>query len=139
MATHPPAACTSSTCQIRPPPARSRSMSPTTRPACTGTCCCAGGTTCWAAPCGSSPGARPAASVTWCSASAQVPVPAERAELIAYGPLLSDDGTAWLGTAVLVRAPTVGAARAVLTAARYADVEVHDWCYGGRPSSAEGG
>ena len=71
--------------------------------------------------------------------AADLEVPAERAELIAYGPLLADDGTAWLGTAVLVRAPTVGAARAVLTAARYADVEVHDWCFGGRPSSAEGG
>jgi uncharacterized protein YciI len=53
-------------------------------------------------------------------------------ELIAYGPLLSDDGAAWLGTAALVRAPDPDAARTVLTADRYADVEVHDWIFGGR-------
>lgn len=35
---------------------------------------------------------------------ADLAVPADRDELIAYGPLLSDDGTTWLGTAVLVRA-----------------------------------
>jgi uncharacterized protein YciI len=60
------------------------------------------------------------------------PVPAERGELIAYGPLLSDDGATWLGTVALVRAPDADAARAVLTADRYADVEVHDWEFGGR-------
>jgi uncharacterized protein YciI len=53
-------------------------------------------------------------------------------ELIAYGPLLSDDGTTWLGTAVLLRAVDADAARAVLTADRYAAVEVHDWAFGGR-------
>ncbi|GGS63057.1 hypothetical protein GCM10010156_22460 [Planobispora rosea] len=58
--------------------------------------------------------------------------PPGRDELIAYGPLLSDDGTAWLGTALLVRAPDPDAARAVLTLDRYADVEVHDWEFGGR-------
>lgn len=61
-------------------------------------------------------------------------MPGEQDELIAYGPLLSDDGTAWLGTAALVRAPDAGQARAVLTADRYADVEVHAWQFGGRPS-----
>ncbi|MEQ0563595.1 YciI family protein [Amycolatopsis sp. NEAU-NG30] len=55
-------------------------------------------------------------------------------ELIAHGPLLSDDGAAWLGTAVLLRAPDAAAARAVLTADRYAAVEVHSWRFGGRPS-----
>ncbi|MFG3101481.1 YciI family protein [Streptomyces sp. NPDC048182] len=55
-------------------------------------------------------------------------------DLIAYGPLLSDDGTAWLGTAALLRAPDPAGARSVLTAERYADVEVHDWCFGGRPT-----
>src|SRR6516164_2006888 len=49
---------------------RSPSTSRTTRPACTGTCCCAGGVTCWGAPCGTSPAARTAATGTWCSASA---------------------------------------------------------------------
>jgi hypothetical protein len=61
-------------------------------------------------------------------------VPAERHELIAYGPLLSDDGTTWLGTAALVEAPDPDTARAVLTPDRYAGIEVHDWQFGGRPS-----
>ncbi|MEV6964564.1 YciI family protein [Hamadaea sp. NPDC051192] len=52
--------------------------------------------------------------------------------LIAYGPLLSDDGTAWLGTAALLRAPDEHAARDILTADRYADVEVYGWEPGGR-------
>ncbi|MFI7447391.1 hypothetical protein ACIBQX_07825 [Nonomuraea sp. NPDC049714] len=60
-----------------------------------------------------------------------VPPPGQN-ELIAYGPLLSDDGTTWLGTALLVRAPDPDAARAVLTPDRYAGIEVHDWAFGGR-------
>ncbi|MFI9604162.1 YciI family protein [Streptomyces sp. NPDC052043] len=60
--------------------------------------------------------------------------PADRDELIAYGPLLSDDGAARLGTAALVRAPDPDTARAVLAPGRYADVEVHTWRFGGRPS-----
>ncbi|WP_435768978.1 YciI family protein [Nocardioides sp. SYSU DS0651] len=55
-------------------------------------------------------------------------------DLVAYGPLLSDDGATWLGTAALVRAADPGAARAVLTAERYAAVEVHGWRFGGRPA-----
>ena len=55
--------------------------------------------------------------------------PADRDALIAYGPLLSDDATAWLGTAALVRTPDPAA---VLTVDRYAAVEVHDWHFGGR-------
>ncbi|WP_333738435.1 YciI family protein [Streptomyces sp. IBSBF 2806] len=65
---------------------------------------------------------------------ADLVVPADRDELIAYGPLLSDDGATWLGTAVLLRAPDPETARAVLTRDRYADIEVHDWQFGGRPS-----
>lgn len=61
-------------------------------------------------------------------------VPPDPDELIAYGPLLSDDGDTWLGTAALLRAPTPDAARAILTVDRYADVEVHRWQFGGRPS-----
>ena len=64
--------------------------------------------------------------------AADLAVPADRDDLIAYGPLLSDDGTAWLGTAALVRAPDPDRARAVLTAERYAAVEVHEWEFGGR-------
>ena len=64
---------------------------------------------------------------------ADLAVPPDRDELIAYGPLLSDDGASWLGTAALVRAPDPDAARAILTAARYAVIEVHNWQFGGRP------
>ena len=55
-------------------------------------------------------------------------------ELIAYGPLLSDDGAAWLGTAALIQAPGAGAAWAVLSPDRHASLEVHRWQFGGRPS-----
>lgn len=48
------------------------------------------------------------------------------------GPLLPDDGVSRLGTAVLMRAPDPDAARAVRTADRYADIEVHAWRFGGR-------
>ena len=65
--------------------------------------------------------------------AADLSVPPAADELIAYGPLLSDDGTAWLGTAALVRAPDAETARAVLTPDRYAAVETHIWAFGGRP------
>jgi uncharacterized protein YciI len=64
--------------------------------------------------------------------------PADRDELIAYGPLLSDDGSAWLGTAVLVSAPDPDTARAFLAAEGYADIEVHNWQFGGRPAGGQG-
>lgn len=66
--------------------------------------------------------------------AADLAVPHDRDELIAYGPLLSDDGADWLGTAALVRAPDPSMARALLTLDRYADIEVHNWQFGGRPS-----
>jgi uncharacterized protein YciI len=65
---------------------------------------------------------------------ADLDVPPDRDELIAYGPLLSDDGATWVGTAVLVRARDLDAARGILTSDRYADIEVHSWQFGGRPS-----
>jgi len=61
-------------------------------------------------------------------------VPPERDGLIAYGPLLSDNAATWLGTAALIGAQDPDAARAILTADRYADIEVHNWQFGGRPS-----
>jgi uncharacterized protein YciI len=64
--------------------------------------------------------------------AADLVLPLDRDEVVAYGPLLSDDGDTWLGTAVLLRAPDPDTARAVLTADRYADIEVHDWEFGGR-------
>lgn len=63
---------------------------------------------------------------------ADLAVPPGRDELIACGPLLSDDGATWLGTACLLRAPDAEKARAVLTPGSYADVEVHRWHFGGR-------
>jgi hypothetical protein len=66
--------------------------------------------------------------------AAGLAVSADRNELIAYGPLLSDDGATWLGTAVLVRTRDPDAAHAVLTPDRYAAIEVHNWQAGGRPS-----
>ncbi|HVU93018.1 MAG TPA: YciI family protein [Jatrophihabitans sp.] len=63
---------------------------------------------------------------------ADLELPADHEELIAFGPLLSDDATSWLGTAALLRAPDPESARAVLTAERYAAVEVHAWEFGGR-------
>ena len=65
---------------------------------------------------------------------ADLALPPVRDELIAYGPLLADDGATWLGTAVLVRAPDPDTARVVVTPDRYADIEVHDWEFGGRRS-----
>jgi hypothetical protein len=64
--------------------------------------------------------------------AADLAVPPGREELIAYGPLLSDDGAAWLGTAVLLRARDPDAARAILIPDQYADIEVHNWQFGGR-------
>jgi uncharacterized protein len=61
-------------------------------------------------------------------------IPPGQDELIAYGPLLSDDEASWLGTAALVRAPGPEQACAILTADRYAAIEVHAWQFGGRPS-----
>jgi len=58
--------------------------------------------------------------------------PPDREGLIAYGPLLSDDGTTWLGTAALVWAPDSERARSVLTADRYDSTEIHHWEFGGR-------
>ncbi|MEU6352948.1 YciI family protein [Streptomyces sp. NPDC047072] len=63
---------------------------------------------------------------------ADLVLPPERDELVAYGPLLSDDGDSWLGTAVLLGAPDRGTAREILDADRYAEIEVHDWEFGGR-------
>lgn len=58
--------------------------------------------------------------------------PADQSELIAFGPLSSDDGARWLGTAVLLRAESADSARAVLAPEPYDVVEVHRWQFGGR-------
>ncbi len=66
--------------------------------------------------------------------AADLAVPPGQEELIAYGPLLSDNGATWLGTAALLRAPDPDTARAILTLDRYVGIEVHSWQFGGRPS-----
>jgi uncharacterized protein YciI len=66
--------------------------------------------------------------------AADLAVPPGPHELIAYGPLLSDSGATWLGTALLIRAPDPDKARSILTPDRYASIEVHRWQFGGRPS-----
>jgi len=76
-------------------------------------------------------GAGPAADL---AVPTDLAVPSDPDGLIAYGPLLSDDGANWLGTAALVRAPDPDTARAILTPQRYAGIEVHNWQFGGRPS-----
>jgi uncharacterized protein YciI len=61
------------------------------------------------------------------------PDPPERDDLIAFGPLLSDDGSALLGVAALLEAPDADHARRLLDPDRFAGVEVHRWTSGGRP------
>jgi uncharacterized protein YciI len=64
---------------------------------------------------------------------ADAPELPRRDDLIASGPLLSDDASFVLGAAVLLEAPDADSARAVLSANRYAGIEVHQWQFGGRP------
>ncbi|MGW0755960.1 YciI family protein [Streptomyces sp. NPDC002814] len=90
------------------------------------------GRTMWEFPGGPSDGNRYLVLGLGSGPAVDVAVPPDRDELIAYGPLLSDDGATWLGTAALLRAPDPATARAVLTVDRYADIEVHDWEFGGR-------
>jgi uncharacterized protein YciI len=58
---------------------------------------------------------------------------------IARGPLLSDDGTEWLGSAMLIELPDRTVVDAMMSdepyvrAGLYASVDIHDWQFGGRP------
>ena len=58
--------------------------------------------------------------------------------MIARGPLLSDDGRDWVGDAMLLELPDRAAVEDMLASAPiakaglYADVEIHDWEFGGR-------
>lgn len=90
------------------------------------------GSTMWDFPGGRSGGSRYLVLGLGSGPAVDLEVPPDRDELIAYGPLLSDDGATWLGTAVLLRAPAPDSARAVLTPDGYADIEVHNWEFGGR-------
>lgn len=55
-------------------------------------------------------------------------------EMIACGPLLSDDGTMVVGASVLLEAASAGDAQRVLSPERFAAIEVHQWDFGGRPA-----
>jgi uncharacterized protein YciI len=58
--------------------------------------------------------------------------------LITYGPLLSDDGTQWSGSAMMVELPDRAAVEAMLAddpyvrAGLYERVDIHRWRFGGR-------
>jgi uncharacterized protein YciI len=64
--------------------------------------------------------------------------PGHREAFILRGPMLSDDGAAWVGSALLVQLGDRGAVEAMLAdapymqAGLYASVEIHDWQFGGR-------
>jgi uncharacterized protein len=64
-----------------------------------------------------------------------------RRHFIACGPLLSDDGTNWVGSAMLVELRDRATVEAMLAEAPYtragvyAGVEIHHWRFGGRPSA----
>ncbi|MER5279608.1 YciI family protein [Streptomyces sp. NPDC002809] len=90
------------------------------------------GRTMWDFPGGETSGKRYLVLGLGSGQAADLPLPPDRDELIAYGPLLSDDGATWLGTAALVRAPDPETARSVLTSDRYDGIEVHNWQFGGR-------
>jgi uncharacterized protein YciI len=92
------------------------------------------GRTMWDFPGGRTGGSRYLVLGLGTGQAADLAVPSDRGGLIAYGPLLSDDGGTWLGTAALLQAPDPATARAVLTPDRYAAVEVHNWQFGGRPA-----
>jgi uncharacterized protein len=92
------------------------------------------GRTMWEFPGGRSGGNRYLVLGLGAGQAVDLAAPANRDELIAYGPLLSDDSATWLGTAALVLAPNPDTARAILTADGYAEIEVRSWQFGGRPS-----
>jgi uncharacterized protein YciI len=57
---------------------------------------------------------------------------------IAHGPLFSDDGTQWAGSAMMVELPDRAAAEAMMAddpyvrAGLYDSIEIHNWRFGGR-------
>src|SRR5690606_30146828 len=65
-----------------------------------------------------------------------------RDRFIARGPLLSDDGTEWAGSAMLVELADRRAVETMLDgepyvrAGLYANLEVHRWQFGGRPRTS---
>jgi uncharacterized protein YciI len=64
--------------------------------------------------------------------------PGHRDGFILHGPLLSDDGAGWVGSALLVQRADRAAVEAMLAGAPYVQaglygsLEIHDWQFGGR-------
>jgi uncharacterized protein len=62
-------------------------------------------------------------------------------QIIIRGPLLSDDGIEWKGTALMVELPDRSLVESMMAEGPYADaglyesIEIHDWRFGGRPVS----
>ncbi len=137
-ATRPPEACTSSTCPIPPPPARSRlrgARLPDRR--------VPGmvllrrwrnllGRTMWDFPGGRTGGNRYLVLGLGTGQAADLAVPPDR-ELIAYG-CCCPDRRHLAGHGGAAPAPDPDTARAILTPDRYADIEAHSGQFGGRPS-----
>jgi uncharacterized protein len=73
------------------------------------------GRTMWDFPGGRAGGNRYLVLALGAGPAADLAVPPDRDELIAYGPLLSGNGATWLGTAALARARDPDAACAILT------------------------
>ncbi|MFT4217281.1 MAG: YciI family protein [Micropruina sp.] len=63
--------------------------------------------------------------------SARLSAPPDTSDLIAFGPLLTDDGLTELGAAALVRASSPATASEIF-GNEFVDVEVHGWEFGGR-------
>jgi uncharacterized protein YciI len=61
--------------------------------------------------------------------------------LIVFGPLLSEDGSDWLGTAMLVELANRTVVESLVEgspyvrAGLYDDVEIHSWRFRGRPQN----
>ncbi|WP_448951277.1 YciI family protein [Labrys neptuniae] len=62
-----------------------------------------------------------------------------RGQVILGGPLRSEDGAKWSGSALMIEAPSAAAVPALLAAdpygqaGLYEDIEIHRWRFGGRP------
>src|SRR5512132_3657420 len=130
--------------------------SPSTGLACTARCWCAAGATRWAARCGTTTPSPAMTGASWSSVAASrawrrparpwrrrsgaalVRRARPPPRVILGGPLLSDDGAGWVGSALLVQLGDRAAVEAMLAGAPYvqagvyASVEIHDWQFGGR-------
>jgi uncharacterized protein YciI len=86
------------------------------------------------------PGVAPARQALEAAQRRWLGEPDHRDGFILHGPLLSDDGAEWVGSALLVQVRDRAAVQAMLAGAPYVQarlytsVEIHDWQFGGRSS-----